>query len=135
MIVYIVIYEPYVEAWEIECVLPSEELAKAYIDRRYANGEKADSLRFTEYSLDAIDREWLNGNRKFWQVVIGDDGDAQEVCEYSGQPKEWQQGVYSSWHLQTMKFIAYVLADTKENALKIAMERYSVWATERIGIA
>lgn len=119
--------------YSIEAMFSTEEKAQQYMDRRREHSPYKHLPDFNDietYELDTIDDDYLTGKVKYWRVEFAtDSADVREVRLEDGEPNE---SVNVGSHRDRKWFVVYVFADTQERAVKVAMERRSVWLANQV---
>lgn len=118
--------------YHIEAMFSTSEKAMQYMDRRreYSEWDPPAFNEIEEYELDAVPDDYLAGKVKCWIVSIGvETADVTSVELEDGNPVESTQlpEVYPGRTPYPKSYVIRVFADTKERAIKVAMERRSVW--------
>lgn len=111
--------------YRIEAVFSTQEKAEAYIARRGEHSEWFGG-RVEQYDLDNMDTDWLAGRVKCWDVWMKvESADVYKVDLHDGDPQNDME--MPRLYEGQVNFCICVLADTQERAVKVAMERRSVW--------
>lgn len=109
--------------YSIDAVFSTREKAEQYIARRNElGGLSYEANAVEEWVLDETSPEWLEGKIKCWVVDFARntaDVESAQVWDYN--PSE------QATLLHDGSFRAWVFADTQERAVKVAMERRSIW--------
>lgn len=122
--VYVVTSGEYSE-YSIEALFSTQELAKQYIVRLGEENNYPSYRRIEEYDLDGTDVDWLNGKKDLYYVRLSlGSADVLSVEKKIYQPKEEE---WEFMRLGERILFTAVMADTEERAVKVAMERRSMW--------
>lgn len=111
--------------YTIIAVFSTKELATRLIELGHGDD-------IEEYELDAFGDEWLAKHITRWRVTMElDTADVTDVFPYQLVEQDSPDNHYSHiekyGYMDKGRFITYVRADTQERAVKVAMERRSVW--------
>lgn len=121
--IYVVTQGDYSD-YHIEAMFSTRDLADLYIERRKEHYGGGYDGGVEEYELDSINDAWLAGKVKWWNVCLERDTADVVSAELAigSTPSEGDVAILGpKW------FRTFVFADTQERAVKVAMERRSIW--------